>query len=301
MIAGNSKVRVWYKALETLEVGQFQRWQELLQERMGFWLPEQRRSFLQSALSSRMRAVDCLDYDQYYEGLSQERWGAMEWIYLVDLLTVHESRFFRDPAAMALVDDYVEQRVRQAGDQPVILETWSLGCSTGQEPYSLAMLMESFRRKRRRFYYGITGTDVSFLALARAREARFGERDIQFLPDDCQPFIRKEDDGWHIAGAIRERVRFVQGNILTPDAWLRQVYDIVFCQNVLIYIAPEERGRVLARVVAHLAPGGLLILGAGEVLGWSHPLLTRVKNTACLAYVRHAESEIKDAQHDISP
>lgn len=301
MISGSSRVSVWYKTLNSLDMEQFLRWQQLLQERMGFWLPEQRRSFLQSALSSRMRAVECLDYDKYYEGLSEERWGAMEWIYLVDLLTVHESRFFRDPAAMQLVENYVEQRIAQTQDWPVIIETWSLGCSTGQEPYSLAMLMESFRHRQERFYYGITGTDVSFLALARAREARFGERDIQFLPDACQQYVRQTAEGWHIGQQIRERVRFVQGNILTPDAWLRQVYDIVFCQNVLIYIAPEERSRVLARVVAHMAPGALLVLGAGEVLGWSHPLLTRVKNTACLAYVRQAEPETKDASDDISP
>jgi type IV pilus assembly protein PilK len=286
---------VWYKTLTSLEDGQFRCWQQLLQSRMGFWLPEQRRSFLQTALSARMRAVNCLDYDLYYEGLSAERWGAMEWIYLVDLLTVHESRFFRDPAAMLLVEEYIEQRLQQANEKPLVLESWSLGCSTGQEPYSLAMLMESYRQQRQRFYYGITGTDVSFLALARAREARFGERDIQFLPDDCQRYTSSGPDGWRIIESIRERVRFVQGNILTPDAWLRQLYDIVFCQNVLIYIAPEERSRVLERVVAHLAPGGLLVLGAGEVLGWSHPRLTRVKNTACLAYVRQPSSEMKDA------
>lgn len=115
---------------------QFLRWRELLEQRIGMQLPDQRRGFLQTNLSMRMREIGCPDYKSYYQLVIDGTSGMIEWEILVDRLTVQETRFFRDMSGFTLAHDYLKSK-RKKGDT---LNIWSVGCATGEEPYGLSIL-----------------------------------------------------------------------------------------------------------------------------------------------------------------
>ena len=118
----------------------FATWQGIIEDRLGLQLPEQRRSFLKTCLSIRMREVGFDDYLAYYDFVREGDTGLIEWNQLIDRLTVQETRFFRDPAAYALVKDHLKRRLK---DNPEPLNLWSVGCSSGEESFSLGMMHKS--------------------------------------------------------------------------------------------------------------------------------------------------------------
>ncbi len=130
------------KSTPAMDAEQFQLWQALLEERTGMTLSNERKTFLETSLSIRMRELGIEDYDTYYEhlmvGSTESR--AMEWSVLVDRLTVQETSFFRHPSSYALVEEFV-QRFKAEQPDGASLDVWSVGCSTGEEAYSLAMMI----------------------------------------------------------------------------------------------------------------------------------------------------------------
>jgi chemotaxis methyl-accepting protein methylase len=283
------------KAIYELEPGrmddaEFQRWVRLLETRTGVTVPPERKPFLVTGLRRRMRAAGFADYRAYYEELMAGPRGQVEWVALVDHLTVHETRFFRHPPSLALIrDQWLPTWVAQAPlDQS--LHALSVGCSTGEEAYTLAMVLDealsSLPQPRR---FGITATDVSQAALGLARSGTYPGARLNEIPAAYQAAATEPSDGgFQIVERLRRRIGFACVNLLhATRAPLRQL-DLIYCQNVLIYFARERRGELLDGLARLLRPNGLLVLGAGEVLGWNHPQLTRTSGRQTLAFLRNS-------------
>lgn len=271
---------------------EFARWVRLLETRTGVTVPPERKPFLVSGLRRRMRETGHTDYARYYEELLDGARGAVEWAALVDHLTVHETHFFRHPPSLDLIrKEWLplwEQGV--AADQPV--HALSVGCATGEEAYTLAMLLDRELAERGGFRrYGVTATDVSQAALSVARAAlyplpRLEEIPLAYRAEAIEPV---GDDQFRIVERLRKRVGFACVNLLhATRAPLRQL-DLIYCQNVLIYFARERRGELLDGLARLLRPNGLLVLGPGEVTGWSHPQLTRFGGRQTLAFLRQSK------------
>ncbi len=286
-----------YEQLPEMNSEEFKRWQTLLEERTGVWLSENRKSFLMTNLAQRMRERGYESYSSYFESLSSGVSSAVEWTYLVDLLTVHETRFFRDNASMDLVRNHVQKLIQKAAKksskEPLNAQVWSVGCSTGEEVYSLAMLLNELEtsplaRQNRHFYFGLTGVDISFPALAQAREGVYHQRKlINVAPHLLEKYFdRLPDDYFQVKPQLRHRTCFVQANVRELESAPKQLYDVVYCQNVLIYFQHQRREQIVEQFVQRLAPGGLLVLGPGELNHISHPLIEKVSTKHCQAYIR---------------
>lgn len=270
-----------------LDDTQFARWQNLLEERTGMCLTPQRRSFLQTSLGLRMREVGCDSYQEYYERVLNGPSGAIEWSTLVDRLTVQETRFFRDPDAFAFVEQYVQQKAAET-DNKETLEFWSVGCSSGEEAYSLAMIAERWLTPARRAY-AVTGTDISTIVLRKARAGHYQSRAMDWVPQEyAQLGFRQTGPGGSldIADSLRGRSCFSQVNILNLAACPLQSQHIIYCQNVLIYFRRWRRREILNVLAERLAPGGILVIGLGEMVDWQHPLLEPVHSSRVSAFVR---------------
>ncbi|MCO7225252.1 protein-glutamate O-methyltransferase CheR [Pleionea sp. CnH1-48] len=283
--------------LPEMDSKEFQRWQGLLEKRTGVWLSENRKSFLITSLAQRMRETGFEDYDSYFRSLESGVSSAVEWTNLVDLLTVHETRFFRDQASLQLVQSHIQKLIKKSAaepsDKPLNVQLWSAGCSTGEEVYSLALLMSELdtsplTNQGRHFYYGITGIDISFPALAQAREGIYHKRKLATVPSNWlkQYFEELPDDYMQVKNSIRHRTCFVQGNVLELDKAPQQQYDVIYCQNVLIYFQNMRRQHIVTHFVERLSPGGLLVLGPGELNNLTHPLIEKVSTKHCQAYLR---------------
>lgn len=269
--------------------GQFQRWAALLQERTGMVLPRERKSFLVTSVGLRMRERGYRDFDAYLEFLRSGRAGAVEWAALVDRLTVHETRFFRDPRALAFVARTClpEWIARVAAGEAV--QIWSAGCATGEEAWTLACVVDAgLRAEGLPSYFGVTGSDISLLSLGAARRAVYGARRRADIParhrdDYCEP---SGDGSFRIAARLRRRVCFAQMNLLHAAGEPLPSMDLIYCQNVLIYFDRAWRERIVDGLAARLRPGGVLVLGAGELVGWSRPGLQRTGGPDVLAFRR---------------
>lgn len=281
---------VWaMKPLPDITAAEFRVWQELLETRSGMVLNEQRRAFLQTTLARRLRELGLDSYGGYYQQVTDGPRGAVEWSHLMDRLTVQETRFFRHRASFAHLAGYLRGRLGTL--QPAhAWQLWSVGCSTGEEAYSLAVVASEVQREAgldgSRF--GVTGTDLSLSALAAAREGRYGARRLGELPAELleRHFLALADGSYRVGESLRERVCFARLNVLELERAPQRGMDVIFCQNLLIYFRRWRRREILSRLVERLVPGGLLVIGVGEVADWHHPQLLPVADEQVLAFTR---------------
>lgn len=268
---------------------QFADWARLLERRTGLFIAPERKSFLATGLRTRMRETGCENYREYYLKLSRGAIQAREWSMLVDCLTVHETCFFRHSSSMKLVEDVVlpETIARNQG-----VNVWSIGCATGEEAYSLAMQIDAYRPKQGKdCFFGVTGTDVSLPTLHHARKGiylnrRLGKISTAFQTKYTRPV---SDNRFEVVAALRERVCFAQLNLRDIERAPFAGMDLIYCQNVLIYYDRERRVDLVESLVPILRPGGVLVLGPGELLHWQHPKMKKVPYADTLAYQRIQE------------
>lgn len=242
---------------------------KLLEARTGQQLAHDRAWRIDTALKPllRERGVDGLDA-LVRDLLAGEDVSLADRI--VDALLNQETSFFRDTAAFDQVGD-----VLAAAGATGRVRIWSAGCSTGQEPLSLAMLLAE-----RGVDFDILATDVSEGALARAREGRYTQFEIQRgLPiRRMLRWFESADLDWRAKPDLMRRLQFRRNNLVS-DPRPAGRYDLVLCRNVLLYLAPAQREAVLGRLAAALKPGGSLLLGAGEtVIGQTDALVPSARH-----------------------
>lgn len=287
--SGNSANFASWKGLETppeMDERQFSQWTALLRAKTGMRLSKERKSFLITSLNLRMREIGYHNYQSYYEYLQSGKAGKLEWTALVDRLTVHETCFFRDQNAMAFLESECVEILSQDNSE---LQIWSAGCSTGEEPYSIAMLVESLLEKQhKKKYYGISATDISLMSLAKAKRGVFNRKRLEQVPDEMvfEYFEEQKNLQYKVKDRIKSRICFAQMNILDCATARLGKADVIYCQNLLIYFDQDKRTEILNGMVIHLKPGGVLILGPGEVIEWNNPLVNREKHNKVLAYRR---------------
>jgi len=279
---------VWaLQPLVDMSATEFRAWQALLEERTGVVISEQRRAFLQTNLSARMRELGVADYASYYRQVTNGPRGAVEWSTLLDRLTVQETRFFRHRPSFEVLEGYLRGRLQQGLAKP--WELWSVGCSSGEEPYSLAIgAAEVLRDTTQPEHFGVTGTDISLNALSKARDGQYGARRLEQMDADlCQRYFARQADGrFKVIPSLAARVCCARLNVLELAKAPMSGMDVIFCQNLLIYFRRWRRREILNRLAESLAPGGLLVVGVGEVVGWQHPELIPVADERVLAFIR---------------
>lgn len=271
---------------------EFQQWVELLEKRTGISLPEKRKSFLLSSLNIRMRELGYEKYHDYFRHLLAGRRGAVEWEILVDRLTVHETRFFRDDNALKLLEECYLNKL-PSSDTALRINIWSVGCATGEEPYSLAMFVDQVLTARGvRHYLAVTASDISSTSLATGRTGIYHRHRLKNLPDRYREtyFQAIDADHYEVDPNLRERICFTRLNLQRLGEATLGMMDIIFCQNVLIYFKREQRRRILDQLVCHLRPGGILVLGAGEITDWQPDELENMGYPGTLAFRRRQRS-----------
>ena len=279
------------KRLPEMGREQFQQWATLLKERTGMRFPDNRISFLVTNLGMRMRHLGIGDYQAYYGYVQNGREAMIEWDKLVHYLTVHETRFLRNESVLAMIrEQYLPDALSESeAVAPTTIDVWSVGCSTGEEPYSVAMAIDDFMCHRGGDYYlGITASDISRDALAVGRKGIYSRKQIKEIEPDWldRYFTITDDDKFQVHDALRKRVCFNHLNILDVGKMPIGKMNIITCQNLLIYFDKEQRIEIANTLVEHLLPGGLLILGVGELLQWDNPLVERYPHKNTLAF-RH--------------
>ncbi len=236
----------------------------LLETRTGQKLTADRAWRVGTALSGVMRAYGIETMEGLAARLGQPGQGELAQ-HVVEALLNNETYFFRDRAMFDLLGRSVLPALAQRRGDARRLTIWSVGCSTGQEAYSLAMLFAEQRTRWRDWTIDILGTDVARSVVAAARAGNFSQFQIQRGLGVAQmvSFFQEERTGWRASDALKGMVRFEAHNLLdTPPDPGR--FDLILCRNVLLYFDRPTRARAFERLAAALAPDGRMMMGAGE-------------------------------------
>lgn len=238
----------------------------MLEARTGQQLAPSRRWRIGSALSGLFREHGVDTVDQLIALLTQAREASLA-RKVVEALLNNETYFFRDRAMFDLLDQRVlpELARRRAGVRK--LSIWSVGCSTGQELLSLAMLLAEQEQRWSGWTFELVGTDVSESVIELARKGIYTQFQIQRGLGVAQmlKWFREVPEGWQADDRLKRMVRFEVHNLLEPPPAQRQ-FDLILCRNVLLYFEGPTRARAFDRLGSSLATDGWLMLGAGETV-----------------------------------
>ena len=238
---------------------------DLLSRRTGQVLSESRRWRIETSLRPLLRERGLPSLDALLLAVERDPNGPLM-AQTIDAMLNHESSFFRDIAIFQSIEQIVLPRLHDQLREKM-LRIWCAGCSTGQEAYSLAMVIKRMGAMWDGWRISIQATDVSEIAIEKARRGRYSQMDMQRgLPiNDLLRWFTPAGPDWQISDDIREMVHFTPDNLLDPRR-VSGTFDLILCRNVLFYF-PEDKRRVACEHFArHARPGTYLILGAGEML-----------------------------------
>jgi chemotaxis protein methyltransferase CheR len=242
--------------------------------------PESKRTFMERRLAELAQEWGAKDLEALW---TECRTSQAVKASVIDGLTINETSFFRMPAHFEALSDLLPELAsrRRSGilDRPR-LRIWSAACSTGEEPYSIAMTV--LAQKQRGFEAEILATDLSTQALARARTGIYSDWRLENLPPGYrEAYFETEGPGLRIKAAVKDQVRFLPHNLKAPPP--PGPWDVIFCRNVMIYFDNAFREVLLQRLHDALTPGGVLFVGEGETLHLvPHPFETQPRAGAVL-------------------
>ncbi len=234
---------------------------DLLELRSGQRISASRAWRIESALRPLMRELHIADLDVL---AAEMRYDDALATRVVELLLNNETSFFRDAKQFELFDKGPLSAFANQCSRDRHLRLWSAGCSTGQEAYSLAMLLREAGPRWAGWKLDIVATDISAAAIGRGREGRYAQFEIQRgLPvRSMLQWFRQDGSDWIVDPSLKAMVNFRVQNLLDQPAGQ---FDAILCRNLLMYLQPEARRRVFDHLACALAPGGVLMLGAGEM------------------------------------
>ena len=246
-----------------------------IQARSGLALGPEKLYLLETRLAPILRQENLKDLAALAQRLSLGRSEVLSKA-VVEALTTNESLFFRDGTPFQHLRDVALPQLHGARPAGQKLRIWSAAASSGQEAYSLAMVVSEMPDLMDQRGVEIVGTDIATLPLERARAGIYTPFEIQRGLTGAQVarYLTRHGDGWRVAAKLRAMVTFREWNLLSSLAPLG-TFDIVFCRNVLIYFDPPTKIRVLNAICRQLAPDGLLYLGASETTMGLAPGLVR--------------------------
>jgi chemotaxis protein methyltransferase CheR len=249
---------------------EFRLFQRLILREAGIFLADAKTVLVEGRLARRLRELD-LDFGAYYRLVEEDE---RERVHMLDCICTNETHFFREPRQFEFLEQHVfpEWRARaEAGQMSRRVRVWSAGCSTGEEPYSMAMAFLARFPAASGWEIDILATDLSTRVLGRAQAAVWPIEKAREIPEHhLKAFMLKgtgPQEGRFKAGpAIRSVVRFQRLNLNAEPFLLAGPFDLILCRNVLIYFDPASKARVIGRLLDRLEPHGYLLLGHSETV-----------------------------------
>lgn len=250
-----------------LQEAEFRLLREIIHEHCGIFLPDNVTFLLERRLRPRLKALELDDFRSYYRYVKYTRDGYDELCEIVERITTNETYFFREEYQLKDFIEEVIPDILQEHERDLAVNIWSAGCSSGEEPYTLAMLLNDSGFTNS-FEFNILANDISQQVLDKARDGIYREASFrETRPDVMMRYFRREGARYRINENIRRQVTFEQANLIDSSTLIGyQNFDVIFCRNVMIYFAKKSREQLLQEFLERLRPGGYLLLGHSESL-----------------------------------
>jgi len=267
-----------------LSDGLFQEFSDLVYEKTGIFLKPEKKELLNARLGKRLRATGIDSFQEYYDYVINDRSGE-ELVHLIDSVSTNFTSFFRENSHFEILSSTVLPAFVKEGrgkNKEILL--WSSASSSGEEPYTMAMVVADFVSRHPGMHYRIMATDISTRVLAQAKRGVYAEERIAKVP---KPFLKKyfqkgmgNSEGYvKIKEDLRRMVHFDRFNLMGDFPW-RDAIDVIFCRNVMIYFDRETQQALVTKFHQALSPGGFLFIGHSEsISGLKHNFI-QIDSTA---------------------
>ncbi len=266
---------------------EFRRLCDFLYRRTGMVFTEAKRYYVQRRVTDRMAATGATSFASYFARLRGDLGGEIE--QFINAFTVNETYFYREDHQLRCLSRNLLNERLAARSRTETLRIWSIPCSTGEEPYSIAMwLLENWARVDAHDIE-IIGSDIDTRALEAAAEGVFSTRQLMRLTPDlvAKYFTKLEGERWRILDDIRDSVRFTPANLMDlAETRPHGPFDVIFCRNVLIYFDDASRRLAAENLFETLSPGGFICLGHTESMSRISPLFEVRRFEDAIVYQR---------------
>ena len=251
---------------------EFVQLRELIYTLCGIFIADSRKYLVENRLTNRLKELNLKSFGEYYHFLRFDKSRTTEVQQLFDVITTNETSFYRNPPQLKTFQDIVVpaeiEKLKNAGQRK--LRIWSAGCSTGEEPYTIAMILsEVLRAQLPAWDIKITANDLSEGVVRAARQGIYNEYALRTTPQDIvQRYFTKTEMSYHVKSDLKRLIQFGQINLSDTGMIKRQVErsHIIFCRNVIIYFDDEMKRQVIESFYDNLLPGGCLLIGHSESL-----------------------------------
>lgn len=255
----------------------FTRLSEFINAQCGIKMPLSKKPMLAARLLKRLRVLGLESFTGYCDYVLSPRGMNHELVQMIDVVTTNKTDFFREPKhfdylLQTAVPNLVEtKRIRR-------LRVWSAGCSTGEEAYTLAMVLSEFAQRQPGFGFSVLATDISARVLETARRGVYSEEAVTPIPPTLKKkyFLKSKDSRrmFRVVPELRATVEFRRGNLMDKDFEVGERLHVIFCRNVIIYFERSTQEALLKRLYRCLDPGGYIFMGHSETLnGLGVPLI----------------------------
>lgn len=246
-----------------LQDATFKQLRDFIYEKSGIFIPDTKKYLIETRLSKRIQERNLKGFEDYLYLISYGNNGD-ELTCLFDAVTTNETYFFREVQQLdVFIDLLVPKVIEQKGAKNI--RVWSAACSTGEEPYNLAMLLAE---KRPDVRAEIAGSDLSESVLGSAKKALYGSYSVRNVPPPyLSKYFKPSGQSYELVPAVKNIVKFTNINLLDDKKVRTNAnMDVVFCRNVLIYFDDKAKQKVVSNLYDSLRPGGFLIVGSSESL-----------------------------------
>lgn len=255
---------------QKLEETEFKKIQDFMLKNLGVKLSPIKIVMVNSRLIKRLRATEIYnfpDYVNYALSIEGKRSGELQ--SMIDELTTHKTDFFREPEQYEFLKNSVLPEIHNS--RSTFFKIWSAGCSTGEEPYTLAMLLDQYQQNNAGFDYSIAASDVSNGVLNKAIA---GVYKAPILKDIDSALIKKyftpskieSENTYTVSKALKDKINFSIINLVDHYKFMPNYFDVIFCRNTLIYFEEEAKREVVRKFISKIKPGGFLFVGLSETV-----------------------------------
>ncbi|MDI6716342.1 MAG: protein-glutamate O-methyltransferase [Actinomycetota bacterium] len=246
---------------------------ELIKELTGINLTEQKKMLVVSRLSKRLRQLGLSNFTSYYNYIMESEQGRQEIDQLINRITTNKTDFYREPHHFKCLTDICLPQIYEAHRFSIKrkLRIWSAGCSSGEEPYTIAITLAEFFKNKPGWDIKILATDLDTEMLDKAKAGIYKKDVVAPIPEELlrRYFLKgvgTNEGLYMVKKTLKDMIIFKRHNLVKESLKVTTPFDIIFCRNVIIYFDSEEKARVINRFYNVLRSGGFLFLGHSESL-----------------------------------
>ena len=245
----------------------FERLSQLVKNQMGIKMPPTKKALLESRLQKRVRELGFGSFTEYCDFLLSRKPGDEEIVRFCDAVATNKTDFFRENTHFEFLRDSLLPELFARGCRKIRI--WSAASSSGEEPYTLAMVLEEFCADKSGLDYSVLGTDISTKVLARAKAGVYKPETVEGIPANLRnKYLKKIDrdghEAYEIIPRLKNKMKWGRFNLMTRNYNVPGPFEIIFCRNVLIYFDRDNQKYIFGRLLEQLTAGGTVFLGHSE-------------------------------------